>query len=387
MTRSPHLTQHLASAMAVPVCRPKLPASAALAPYLERIDEARWYSNHGYLTIELQERLADRLGGNRVALASSGTSAIAGAILAVAGRATRGKRLCLMPANTFIGTVSAVEQCGYEPYFVDVDRATWQLDPSRLEQHPKLDEVGLVVTVSPYGRKVAQKPWERFRDVNDIPVVIDGAAMIEAAIREPAVCVGSVPVAMSFHATKSFATGEGGAVVTNDGEIWRTSIRAMNFGFDSDRLSKMPSLNGKLSEYHAAVGLAELDSWEDKLDGYRQAAGHLRAIGGLSNSLFVAPDVASCYAIHVAATAEDGCALRRFLDDAGIGCRQWYGRGAHAHPHTRDYDKDNLSGTDWVVEVLTGLPMYPDLDVEDATILAEAFSKYAGGRLPVASKA
>ena len=64
------------------------------------------------------------MSGHHVALASSGTAAIVGAALAAAGPATPERPICLMPAYTFIGTVSAIEQCGYEPHFVDVDEAS-----------------------------------------------------------------------------------------------------------------------------------------------------------------------------------------------------------------------------------------------------------------------
>ena len=374
MNQTVELTRHLSPAEMVPVCRPLLPTSAALLPYLARIDKARWYSNHGILSIELQQRLSERLGGLHVALASSGTSAIAGAVLATAGRPSAGKGLCILPANTFIGSVAAVEQCGYEPYFVDVDPETWQLLPEQLEGHPVLQKAGLVLPVSPYGRCVPQTPWERFRDVHGIPVVIDGAAMFEAAMRDPEAHIGTVPVALSFHATKSFATGEGGAVVTSAEPVWRSAIQAMNFGFASDRLSKLPSINAKLSEFHAAVGLAELDGWDEKLNGYRRAAEYLGRIGSISHQLLTAPDVASCYALHVASSPDEGRALRQRLSEAGIGCRQWYGAGAHAHPRTSGYGRDDLPVTERLVEVLSGLPIFPDLDEEDASKVEAAIS-------------
>ena len=178
----------------VPVCQPLLPTSVALAPYLARIDASRRYSNHGQLVLEFQDRLSEKLNGHFVAVASSGTSAIVGAILATAGRAKPDRPLCILPAFTFIGTVSAVEQCGYEPYFVDVDEKSWQLEEKLLEDHPKLSSAGLVLVVSAFGKKVSQAPWKKFSETTGVPVVIDGAAMIEALIAEPEDCIGSIPV-------------------------------------------------------------------------------------------------------------------------------------------------------------------------------------------------
>jgi dTDP-4-amino-4,6-dideoxygalactose transaminase len=336
------------------------------------MDRARRYSNHGQLVLELQQRLSELMGGAYAVTASSGTAAIVGAVLATAGRARPGRNLCLMPAHTFIGSVAAVEQCGYEPYFVDVDEETWQLSPRGLEGHPMLSATGLVLVVSAYGRVVPQKPWAEFAAASGVPVVVDGAAMIEAAVARPHDCIGPVPVALSFHATKSFSTGEGGAVVTTNEKIWLAALKAMNFGYDFDRVSKGPSINGKMSEYHAAVGLAELDGWNAKLAGFRNAATLLRKIDILAASLVTAPDLASCYALHVAASPEEGRELRRRLFAGRIGCRQWYGGGAHRHPHTASCGRDALPVSERLAEVLTGIPMSPDLDALDARLIASA---------------
>jgi len=85
-----------------------------------------------------------------------------------------------------------------------------QLDASALLRESFLDREGVVVPVAPFGRPVAQAPWQSFEAATGIPVVIDGAASFDVVdeSRDPA--IGDVPVALSFHATKAFATGEGG---------------------------------------------------------------------------------------------------------------------------------------------------------------------------------
>jgi dTDP-4-amino-4,6-dideoxygalactose transaminase len=353
----------------IPVCRPLLPGAAALSPFLARIDATRRYSNHGALVLELQRRLSACLGDSNVALSASGTAAIVGAVLAVAGRATPARPLCLLPAFTFIGSVSAVEQCGYEPHFVDVGADDWLLDPAALRAHPQLARAGLVLVVAPYGREVEQDPWERFAAATGVPVVIDGAAMIEAALATQERCVGQVPVALSFHATKAFATGEGGAVVCRNETVWRRAMQALNFGYDGDRRVTGPAINGKMSEFHAAVGLAELDGFSRKRRGFQEAAQVLRDFG-LGNELLTAPEIASNYALHRAATPEAAARLRRALTAEGIGWRQWYGDGAHRHPHTSGYGRDPLPVTERLAATLTGLPMSPDLTAAEAREVA-----------------
>ena len=356
----------------VPVCRPLLPSVERLLPYLARIDESRRYSNHGQLVLELQERLSSRLSGHHVALASSGTAAIVGATLAAAGPASPERPICLMPAYTFIGTVSAVEQCGYEPHFVDVDETSWQICPLLVREHPLLPRTGLVVAVSAFGRKLEQHPWEAFQAATGVPVVIDGAAMIDAMFSDPAACIGSIPVALSFHATKAFATGEGGAVVCASEALWKAAMQALNFGYDVDRLSKRPAINGKISEYHAAVGLAELDGWEGKAAAFRQAAAFLRRSAPGDAALFTGPDVGSSYALLQMDSAEEADLVSESLDAAGIGWRRWYGLGAHAHPYTARFGRDRLEISEYLARTTLGLPMSVDLTEREADRIAEA---------------
>src|SRR5207245_1355138 len=115
-----------------------------------------------------------------------------------------------------------------------------------------------------------------FTAATGIPVIIDGAASFAGLVERPEASLGAIPVALSFHATKAFATGEGGAVATEDVALARRVAQALNFGISGVRDSRMASTNGKMSEYHAAVGLAELDGWTEKLAAFRVVAERYR---------------------------------------------------------------------------------------------------------------
>ena len=374
-----------ASRAPVPVLRPLLPDAARVLPYLQRIDANRTYSNFGPLAVELEQRLATLLGlpEGGVATAGSGLSAIVGAILAVAGRADAARPLALVPAYTFVATAVAVEQCGYAPHLADIDPATWLLDPQALLDHPQIERIGLVVPVATLGRAVPQAPWQDFSVRTGIPIVIDGAASIEAIQADPPRYLGSVPVALSFHATKGFGTGEGGAVVGTDVDQVARALRALNFGFYGSRDSRSASTNGKMSEYHAAVGLAELDGWADKQRAMRrvgesyQRAFAARALAarlhpspelGAGQALFLADDAAQAARITAAFTADD------------IGFRLWYGLGLHHQTYYRDLPRDALTGTDDLAPRLIGLPFAPDLaDAQIARVVDAVAAALAGG--------
>ena len=351
----------------IPVLRPRLATAERLMPYLTRIDQTRIYSNWGPLVQELTGRLGDLFAQpqDRITTASPGTSAIAGAILGTAGRATGARPLAAIPAFTFVATANAVEQCGYRPYLVDVDPDTWMLDPDALAGHPQLDRVGVVVPVAAFGRPVAQARWRAFSERTGIPVVIDGAACSDRIAAAPDGYFGSIPVAMSFHATKGLSTGEGGCVVASDPQQMSDIQQALNFGFVVSRNSGCSGLNGKMSEYHAAVGLAEIDGWPDKRRALEDVArGYRRALFelDLADRLFATPDVSVSYALFDCRAADAAVAIRRSLASRGIDSRRWYGEGLGEHEYLADAARaGDLAVTQALGCRLLGLPVAPDL--------------------------
>jgi dTDP-4-amino-4,6-dideoxygalactose transaminase len=351
----------------LPVYRPLLPTADRLRPYLGAIDDSRTYANWGPLVMQLESRLAALLGQaeGTVVSASSGTAALVGAILAAAGQATPGRPLALVPGLTFVATAIAAEQCGYRPYVVDVDRGNWQIVFAALDSHPQRDRVGLVIAVAPFGRPVPQEDARAFSERTGIPVVIDGGACFEAmALGPPSQYVGIVPTALSFHATKSFSTAEGGGVVTSDASLARRVAQALSFGFRGSRNSAIASTNGKMSEYHAAVGLAELDGWRDKSRALVHVAEIYRGrfeAAGLASRFFGLPVVAGCYALFEAPDPASALKVQHSLDRSNAETRLWYAHGLLDHDHFRSLDHDPLEMTRSLASRLVGLPVAPDL--------------------------
>lgn len=350
----------------VPVLQPRLPETHALLPYLLRIDASRIYTNWGPLVSELERRLCGHLelpSGGFVS-ASSGTAALVATTLATAGRATGQRPLALVPAFTFVATAVAVEQCGYDVRLADVDAETWVLDPDRLAEEVTLEQVGLVMPVAPFGRPIPQAQWLEFRTRTGIPIVIDGAASFEGVSAQPADYLGDIPVAMSFHATKSFSTGEGGGVACRDVELVQRVAQALNFGFYDVRDSTMPSTNGKLSEYHAAVGLAELDGWRLKQSALHEVAGVYRRVladVGLSDRLTAAPCVCSSYVLFRCDSSDEARRVCDSLRRDRLDHRIWYGNGLHHQTYFSRCERNSLDVTEDVAPRIIGLPVAVDL--------------------------
>jgi dTDP-4-amino-4,6-dideoxygalactose transaminase len=361
----------------IPVCRPKLPTFDQLEPYLRRIDANRLYTNYGPLVLELEGRLSCHFNVPRGGLvcAGTGTAALFGAIIAVAGRAQTSRPWAIVPGLTFAATAAAVEQAGYLPYIVDVDPATWMMNPEIIADHPMLNRVGLVVPVAPFGRPVPMEPWLAFREKCRVPVVIDGAASFQNIAEAPRTFLGDIPVCISLHATKSFSTGEGGCVATTNVEQAERAAQALNFGFRNSRDSASPSTNGKMSEYHAAVGLAEFDAWPEKRVQFCRAAEsyrHILADSGLADRYTAAPDIGLNYALFSCKRHEEVAAVHKCLSRRGVDFRHWYGAGLHSQSHYSVCPRDRLDVTEQLATELLGIPMAPDLSLPNVTLVADS---------------
>jgi dTDP-4-amino-4,6-dideoxygalactose transaminase len=353
----------------VPVLKPRLPTADAVLPYLRRIDASRIYTNFGPLAMEFEARLCDRFRLPRAAFAtaSSGTAALVGALLARADRGDDARPFAAMPAFTFVATAVAAEQCGYRPLLVDIDPRTWMLDPEALLDHPDLARIGVVIPVAPFGKAVPQAPWKAFEARTGIPVVIDGAACFEAIDAAPEEFLGDIPVALSFHATKSFAVGEGGGVACRDEALAQRVVRALNFGFYGSRDSQSASINGKLSELHAAVGLAELDGWEAKRAALHAVARRYRerfAAAGLADRFFGPPLISSSYALFACGSAEESSRAQAALRADAVEFRLWYGGGLQEQTHFATSRHGALAATADLAPRLLGVPMFPDLGAD-----------------------
>ncbi|MAY44554.1 MAG: hypothetical protein CML65_04765 [Rhodobacteraceae bacterium] len=378
---SGHKGHNSASVSLTQVQRPLLPTHAAIAPYLDRIDASRWYSNRGPLVWELEKRLGAQFGAEEfsVALLSNGTAAIEAAILAHAGAAPSERPLALMPAYSFVATAQAAMRCGYTPFFLDVDPETWMLDPGALAFHPALERAGVVITVAAYGKRPDIAAWEAFQDQTGCPVVVDAAASFEQFEREPGLISADLPVTLSLHATKAFSTAEGGAGLWRAPKGWLRSVLISNFGMSDARRCEFDGFNGKLSDYHAAVGLAQLDQWGERrarlaavAECYQAAA---RAAGPLPGTLRTTPEVSGAYVLFDC--NDDGVADRvcARLAEAGIGSRRWYGRGLHLEPFLAARGHDDLPVTEALSATHIGLPGAVDLTEGEITMVVDILAR------------
>ena len=202
----------------IPLMRPQLPEVSAILPYLEEIDQNRWYSNFGPLERRFERKLADHfeLGDRQVVCVSNCTQ---GLDISLRNAARFPVGYCLMPSFTFVATPHAAISAGLEPYFLDVELDTWALSPVSVRDKLSAIEgpIAAVMPVAPFGASIDVSAWDAFAKETGIPVVIDAAAGFDSA-------AGSAnPLVLSLHATKVMGIGEGGRSFVQM-RLWRKTF-------------------------------------------------------------------------------------------------------------------------------------------------------------------
>lgn len=241
----------------IPLLIPSMPSVDQLVPWLRRIDNARWYTNFGPLVTEFEQQLLKTFPASdnlSLATVSSGTTGLELALLAL--NLPQNSRV-LIPSFTFVATATAVLRAGLTPVAADVDPKTWLLTPEIALTALKSIRFDAVMPVSTFGCPQSINCWNRFIEDTGVPVVIDAAGALgnQAAGKQ-------VAVVFSLHATKALGIGEGGIVVSANHELVQRIRRLSNFGINPQNgISEHTGSNGKMSEYHAAVGLAALHEW------------------------------------------------------------------------------------------------------------------------------
>lgn len=353
--------------------RPLLPDAEALLPYLRRIDEARWYSNLGPLTRALEARCAAMmdLAPDHAVSASSATAALWAALVAVGGR----RGACLLPSWTFGATAAAALHAGLTPHFLDVDPATWALDPEHTLERARLLRPSAIVLVAPFGAPPDLDAWAHVARESRCPVVIDAAAAFDALTELSG--VGAVAAVVSLHATKTLPAGEGGLLLTRDAPMAAAARRLLNFGFHGDRIAREPGFNGKMSEYNAAVGLASLDAWPARRAAWRRARDLVRASVADIPGVTLGPDAGGRHAASTfnVLTPEPADEVIARLSDFAVTGLRWWGAGCARQPAYDPYPRDATPHGDDLAARAVGLPLHPDLSAEDAARIGEAVGK------------
>lgn len=234
------------------VTRPTLPPLAELLPALERIWDSRFLTNGGPFHDAFEAALAQRLGTPHVSLFNNCTTALVSALqsLDLAGEV-------ITTPYSFVASAHAIRWNGLEPVFVDIDAETFNIDPVQVEA-AITPRTSAILAVHCYGHACDVDALRDIARRHGLKLVYDAAHAFGALHRgETLLRHGDLSV-VSFHATKVLNTFEGGAVVAHGAAAKRRLDRLKNFGFADESQVDEVGLNGKMSEFNAALGLLQL---------------------------------------------------------------------------------------------------------------------------------
>jgi dTDP-4-amino-4,6-dideoxygalactose transaminase len=232
------------------VTKPFLPPKEEYDKYLQGIWQRNWITNHGPLANELELKLKEFFKAPHLLFLNNGTIALQIAIKALD---LRGE--IITTPFSYVATTSSIVWEGCKPVFVDIDANSFNIDPAKIEQAITPATTGILAT-HVFGNPCEISAIEAIAKKHSLKVIYDSAHCFGTTYKGKSVFTyGDVSTA-SFHATKLFHTGEGGAVFTNDAALLKKMAYLRNFGHESPVDFAMVGINGKNSELHAAMGLS-----------------------------------------------------------------------------------------------------------------------------------
>jgi dTDP-4-amino-4,6-dideoxygalactose transaminase len=252
----------------IPVTKPFLPPIEEYERYVRDIWKRNWLTNNGPLVNELELKLKEFLDVKHLLFVTNGTIALQ---LAIKALGLKGK--IITTPFSYVATTSSIVWEGCEPLFVDIDPKTCNIDPNKIEQAITSDTCAILAT-HVYGNPVDVEKVEDIAKRKKLKVIYDGAHAFGVKYKGRPVFEWGDISTCSFHATKLFHTIEGGAVITNDADLLKRMSYLRNFGHDGPEKFADLGINGKNSEFHAAMGLANLSHVNGIISNRRMLCEH-----------------------------------------------------------------------------------------------------------------
>ncbi len=337
-------------------------------PYLEEIWRTRVLTNGGPFHEQLEQALCEHLGVEHICLFTNGTIALVTAL-----QALRIKGEVITTPYSFVATSHALLWNGIKPVFVDIDPNTLNLDPKKIEA-AITPQTTLILPVHCYGHPCDVDAIQEIADDYNLKVIYDAAHAFGVQCHCGSVLTHGDLSVLSFHATKVFNTFEGGAIVCPDLKTKRRIDQLKNFGHVAETNVVAAGINGKMSEFNAALGLLQLKYIEESLSrrqaidaAYREQLKNVRGI----RCLYGSSESVANYAYFPILIEQDYPIsrddLNNRLKEAGINPRRYFYPLITEFPMYRGIpsaNPENLNhATAATLQVLC-LPIYPDLPLQ-----------------------
>lgn len=266
----------------ITVTSPLLPSLEELNVYLQDIWQRKWITNNGYYHQMLEAALCEYLGVPYISLFTNGTLPLTAALLAM-----RITGEVITTPFSFVATTHSLWLNGIKPVFVDIDPVTCNLDPDKIEVAITPNTTA-IMSVHVYGYPCDTKSIQQIADKYGLKVIYDAAHAFGVEREGESILNAGDMSTLSFHATKTFNTIEGGALVLHDEHTKKRVDYLKNFGFVGETEVVIPGTNGKLDEVRAAYGLLNLKQVDAAIEARCQATTNYReALRNVSGITFM----------------------------------------------------------------------------------------------------
>jgi len=264
----------------ITVTSPLLPDLDKFHDMLKEIWASKWITNNGSFHQQLEKELASYLKVPYISLFTNGTLPLITAL-----QALRITGEVITTPYSFVATTHSLWWNGIKPVFVDVDPATCNLDPSKIEAAitPKTTAI---MPVHCYGKPCDTKAIQEIADKYGLKVIYDAAHAFGVEVDGESILNAGDMSTLSFHATKVYNTIEGGAMVMHDEKTKQRIDYLKNFGFAGETTVVAPGINSKMDEMRAAYGLLNLRQVDAAIEARQKVARKYREalsnVGGVT---------------------------------------------------------------------------------------------------------
>ena len=250
----------------ITVTSPLLPDLDEFHALLKEIWDSKWITNNGSFHKQLEKELAEYLKVPYISLFTNGTLPLLTAL-----QALRITGEVITTPYSFVATTHSIWWNDCKPVFVDVDPATGNMDPDKIEA-AITNKTTAIMPVHVYGKPCDTKRIQEIADKYGLKVIYDAAHAFGVEVDGESVLTAGDMSTLSFHATKVYNTLEGGALVMHDAETKKRVDYLKNFGFAGEIEVVAPGINSKVDEVRAAYGILNLRQVDAAIEARHQVA-------------------------------------------------------------------------------------------------------------------
>lgn len=232
------------------VTRTFLPPIEAYQQFVQRAWDKQWLTNRGELVLELEEKLKGYLSVNNIIITNNGTVPLQIALKLLGN----GGEIITTPFS-YVATTAAIVWENCTPVFVDIDPKHLTIDETKIEAAITPRTTAILAT-HVFGNPCHLEAIDGIAKKHNLKVIYDAAHAFGVTYKGQSVFDFGDVSTCSFHATKLFHTGEGGAMFSGDADLFHKLYYSHNFGHNGPLAFHGLGVNGKISELQAAMGLA-----------------------------------------------------------------------------------------------------------------------------------